>query len=116
MEINGTHYRLGHSTKAVQLRAVATRVRRIRVRVGTIDISEDGFVSKLPESTVDTMEVQRRSSTDSSIADWVEPLVHIRASDKLYLELRVTEEVMGESVLTRIQKVNFVVSHLIPTG
>ena len=51
------------------------------MRVGTIDISEDGFVSKLPELTVDTMEVQRRSSTDSSIADWAEPLVHIRASD-----------------------------------
>ena len=51
------------------------------MRVGTIDISEDGFVSKLPESTVDTIEVQRRLSTGSLIADWVEPLVHIRASD-----------------------------------
>ena len=73
--------RVRRSTKAVQLRAVATRVTRIRVRVGTIDIGDDGFISKLPESTVDTMAVQRRSSTDSSIADWVEPLVHIRASD-----------------------------------
>ena len=85
------------------------------MRVGTIDISEDGFVSNLPESTVGTMEVQRRSSTDSSIADWVEPLVHIRASDNS-TSYYVSRKVMGESILTRIQRVNFVVSHLIPIG
>eukprot|EP00117_Sycon_ciliatum_P042667 scpid96728/ scgid5995/ len=55
-----------HSTKAIQLRAVATRVTRIRVQVSTIDISEDGFISKLPESSCDTMEVRRRSSTDNN--------------------------------------------------
>eukprot|EP00117_Sycon_ciliatum_P027435 scpid95006/ scgid22284/ len=70
-----------HSTKAVKLRAVATRVTRIRVQVSTIDISEDGFISKLPESTCDMMEVRRRTSNDNMMTDWVEPLVHLRTSD-----------------------------------
>ena len=70
-----------HSTKAVKLHAVATRITRVRVQVGTIDIDEDGFISTLPESTCDAMEARKRSSNDSPMSDWDEPLVHLRTSD-----------------------------------
>ena len=48
-------------SNAVQLRIVPTRVTRILVRVGTVDLDENGLTTKLPEVVCDTVESQTKS-------------------------------------------------------
>ena len=73
-----------YTTKAVQLSVLATRITRIVVRVGTIDIDVQGHHTKMPEVVCDSIESRKRKAADSIVRDDVnlaESLVTIQASE-----------------------------------
>ena len=62
-----------YTTKAVQLSVLATRITRIVVRVGTIDIDEQGHHTKMPEVVCDSIESRKRKASDSIVRDDEDP-------------------------------------------
>ena len=51
-------------TKSVRLSVIATRITRVVVRVGTIDIDDEGYHKKMPEVLCDTIASRKRKADD----------------------------------------------------
>ena len=65
------------TTKSVRLSVIATRITRVVVRVGTIDIDDEGYHKKMPDVLCDTIASRKRKADD----DLDESIVTIQASD-----------------------------------
>ena len=65
------------TTKSVRLSVMATRITRVVVRVGTIDIDDEGYHKKMPDVLCDTIASRKRKADD----DLDKSIVTIQASD-----------------------------------